>query len=204
MMDNMYDDSIIQIRLLERNDLEEQSKWPDGHNSIWHFYQTFYHSLPKTKEKRGELFKQIFKWRKLKEPRLEFSIINNEQLIGRFYLRDISDIKRKAWFGIYLRPDYVNKGYGSKAINMALSYAFSNLDLEQVWLRVPKFNKFAIRAYEKNGFQIHRSTMRQVNKGIFEDDKFIDIREYCHKEGNYENVEFIEMVAFSNGFEIIN
>jgi len=45
-----------------------------------------------------------------------------------------------------------NCGYGTDAVKTLLRYAFSELALESVGLRVYGFNKRAIRCYEKCGF----------------------------------------------------
>lgn len=47
-----------------------------------------------------------------------------------------------------------NSGYGADAVETLLRYAFEDLGLDEVRLRVFNFNKRAIRCYEKCGFAV--------------------------------------------------
>jgi len=48
---------------------------------------------------------------------------------------------------------YRDAGLGTEALPLALDYAFSELDLHKVFLRVLDFNARAIHVYEKCGFR---------------------------------------------------
>ena len=50
-------------------------------------------------------------------------------------------------------PEYWGKGYGTEAMQLALRYAFTELNLHRVTLYVFDYNTRAIRSYEKAGFQ---------------------------------------------------
>ncbi|MED4174038.1 GNAT family protein, partial [Halalkalibacterium halodurans] len=63
----------------------------------------------------------------------------------------IIDIGEKTYWG---------KGYGFEALRLLLNYAFLEMNLHRVSLRVFSFNKKAIRLYEKLGFK-HEGTSRQ-------------------------------------------
>lgn len=63
----------------------------------------------------------------------------------------IIDIGGKAYWG---------KGYGSEAMTMLLDYAFWELNLHRVSLRVFSFNHKAIKLYEHIGF-VHEGSSRQ-------------------------------------------
>ena len=49
-------------------------------------------------------------------------------------------------------PDFRGKGYGTDALNLALGFAFRELNLHRVGLTVISYNARAIRAYERVGF----------------------------------------------------
>lgn len=67
-----------------------------------------------------------------------------------------------AWLGIGIGdPEYRSKGYGTDAMQLALNYAFYELNLYRVSLGVFSYNPRAIRVYEKVGFQ-HEGRMRAV------------------------------------------
>lgn len=55
---------------------------------------------------------------------------------------------------------YWSKGYGSAAMQLALRFAFHELNLERVSLEANGDNARAIRAYEKCGF-VHEGTQRE-------------------------------------------
>lgn len=73
--------------------------------------------------------------------------------IGSVYFRDIDREKGRAEFGIFIGEEKESgKGYGSKAMELALLYAKEQMKIKEVLLRVLKENQNAIRVYEKNGF----------------------------------------------------
>lgn len=65
---------------------------------------------------------------------------------------------------------YWGKGFGSEAISLLLDYAYLEMNLHRVALRVFSFNKKAMKLYEKLGFQ-HEGTSRQslFRRGIWHD-----------------------------------
>ncbi|MCG7317866.1 MULTISPECIES: GNAT family N-acetyltransferase [Brevibacillus] len=74
----------------------------------------------------------------------------------------IIDIGEKAYWG---------KGYGTEALKLLLDYAFLELNLHRVSLRVFSFNKKAIALYERMGFK-HEGISREY---IFRDGKWSDV-----------------------------
>ncbi|KKO54174.1 GNAT family N-acetyltransferase [Paenibacillus sp. DMB20] len=57
--------------------------------------------------------------------------------------------------------DYWGKGYGNEALRLLLDYAFLELNLHRVSLRVFSFNHRAVHMYEKIGFK-HEGASRQA------------------------------------------
>lgn len=53
------------------------------------------------------------------------------------------------------------KGYGTEAMNLALDFAFNEINLRRVSLTVFEYNPRAIRSYEKAGFR-HEGRKRQA------------------------------------------
>ncbi|MFB6363349.1 GNAT family N-acetyltransferase [Paenibacillus elgii] len=74
----------------------------------------------------------------------------------------IIDIGNKAYWG---------KGYGTEALKLLLDYAFLELNLHRVSLRVFSFNERAIKLYEKLGFR-REGISRQ---GLFREGAWHDI-----------------------------
>ncbi|SDA65885.1 UDP-4-amino-4,6-dideoxy-N-acetyl-beta-L-altrosamine N-acetyltransferase [Lachnospiraceae bacterium G11] len=101
--------------------------------------------------------------------------------IGSTYLRDINREIGKAEFGIFIgEDDAVGRGYGTEAAKLIVKYAFSNLKLHKVYLRVLDENLVAKKSYEKVGFK---------EEGHFRDEVFLN--------GEYKDVIF--MAIFDDG-----
>lgn len=80
--------------------------------------------------------------------------------IGFINLFDIRYPNGTAIFAIGIgEADYRGKGYGGEALGLLLDYAFDELGLYRIGLRVLGYNTAAIRAYEKVGFALE-GTMR--------------------------------------------
>ncbi|MBG9979422.1 GNAT family N-acetyltransferase [Facklamia sp. DSM 111019] len=63
------------------------------------------------------------------------------------------------------------KGYGTEAITMLVNYAFNEMNLHKLYLKVFSFNKAAIRLYQKIGFE---------NEGVS--------KEMLYREGEWHDV----------------
>lgn len=102
----------------------------------------------------------------------------NEEAIGSVYFRDFDYEKKEAEYGIFIGEDAQRgKGYGSEAARLALEYAFSELKLESVFLRVFADNPAAIRSYQSAGFIETEYKKNAVeNDGVYRD--LIFMRKY--------------------------
>ncbi|MGD2040293.1 MAG: GNAT family protein [Anaerolineae bacterium] len=82
--------------------------------------------------------------------------------IGNIGLHAIVPEDRKAEMGVLIGDKrYWGQGYGTDAIRSLVMWAFDYLNLNRISLRVFAYNKRAIRAYEKAGFQ-REGAMRQA------------------------------------------
>lgn len=81
--------------------------------------------------------------------------LEDDRLIGDVSLEIIDWNHRDAYTGIGLgEPEDWGKGYGTEAMQLALQYAFTELNLHRVTLNVFEYNPRAIRSYEKAGFTV--------------------------------------------------
>ncbi|MGR3205007.1 GNAT family N-acetyltransferase [Bacillus glycinifermentans] len=95
----------------------------------------------------------------------------SEKPIGITSLMNIDAKNRNAECMIDIgEKDFWGKGYGSEALILLLNYAFLEMNLHRVYLRVFSFNKKAIRLYEKLGFS-HEGTSREAlfREGVWHD-----------------------------------
>lgn len=112
-----------------------------------------------TKVAKGEVVQFIIRLKESKEA------------IGSVYFRDIDHNKKQAEYGIFIGEDTMRgKGYGSEAAKLALDYAFKELKLESVFLRVFADNPLAIQSYKSAGFEETEYRKNAVeNNGIYRD-----------------------------------
>lgn len=80
---------------------------------------------------------------------------NNENYrpVGSVYFRDIDRNTHTAEYGIFIgEDDAIGRGYANEAAFLAIEYAFANLGMERIILRVFTDNEPARRSYEHAGF----------------------------------------------------
>ena len=76
------------------------------------------------------------------------------RLIGHANVRDFANAHGTAEIGITIGEfGERGKGYGTETVRLLLAYAFQHLNIWNVWLDTAAYNRAAIRAYEKAGFQ---------------------------------------------------
>lgn len=86
----------------------------------------------------------------------------NAKLVGTCCLVGIDWVSRLAELRIRIGDKSAwGGGLGSEATQLLVKYAFEDLNLERVWLRVFETNPRAIRMYEKLGF-VHEGRWRRA------------------------------------------
>lgn len=80
------------------------------------------------------------------------------------------------------RKEYWGQGYGKEALTVLLDYAFLELNLHRVSLRVFSFHDKAIHLYKKLGFQ-HEGTCKEA---VFRNGKWHDIELFALLQPNYK------------------
>lgn len=87
--------------------------------------------------------------------------VHEDGLLGYIELDGILWTSGNAWLGMGLgeRSDW-GKGYGTEAMQLALTFAFDELNLHRVQLSVFAYNERAIALYEKLGF-VREGTYRE-------------------------------------------
>lgn len=74
-------------------------------------------------------------------------------LIGRVFLRHQHRPAGTATLGIDLDPRYLDRGYGTDALEAFLPYFFGKLGFERMYLSVATFNGRARHVYRRMGFR---------------------------------------------------
>lgn len=107
-------------------------------------------------------------------------VIERDGLLGSARLDHVDLIDRRACFAIgLLQSQNLGKGIGTEATRAVLTYAFSELKLHRVSLRVLAINDRAIRAYKKCGFQVEgRERETALVDGAWHDDLIMGVLEH--------------------------
>lgn len=108
-----------------------------------------------------------------------FSIVDLETdtLLGRCLLFGVNQIDRNAMLGIFIgEKERWGQGYGQDAVKLLLDYGFNLLNLNSIMLGTFAFNKRAINAYKRVGFQeIGRRRQARIIGGKKYDAVLMDI-----------------------------
>jgi RimJ/RimL family protein N-acetyltransferase len=82
-------------------------------------------------------------------------LVESEEHVGNCGLHAIDWVNRSAEYGVVLgEPSARCKGYGTEVTSLVLRYAFEQLNLNRVFLRVYGYNLRAVRCYEKAGYRL--------------------------------------------------
>jgi RimJ/RimL family protein N-acetyltransferase len=93
---------------------------------------------------------------------LVFGPHGSETPIGSTGFHGLNWIVRRGEWGIMIgEPEYWNRRYGREVARRMLQYAFEELNLNRVELRVNTANLGGVKAYEAAGF-IREGTLRQA------------------------------------------
>lgn len=117
---------------------------------------------------------------------VNFVIAEKDSLryLGQCNLLMIDQTARHAELAIVIAPDSAGKGYGTEAIGLLLDFAFRQMNLNRVYLKVHADNARAVRCYEKCGFQLEGR-----------------LREMTYRDGRYGDV--LEMGILRREFEAL-
>jgi UDP-4-amino-4,6-dideoxy-N-acetyl-beta-L-altrosamine N-acetyltransferase len=100
-------------------------------------------------------------------PHSYFGVEFDGKLVGITSLRNIDSLNRQAEFAIFIIEA---RGLGQDATNQTLTFAFQDLGLERVWLKVMADNAAALKLYNRCGF-VEEGIMR---KSVFKSGQFVD------------------------------
>ncbi len=161
----------IFLRLMNKEDTENIVKW---RNSDF-VRRNFIYQKPFTREGHQHWIETMVDTGKV----VQFIICTKGgQPVGSVYLRDINKIDHKAEYGIFIgEKDALGKGFGTQAARLIIRYAFEQLGLHKVMLRLLADNKQAYRSYEKAGF---------VQEAYLKDEVYL--------EGTYKDVIYMAII----------
>ena len=93
-----------------------------------------------------------------------FVIVLNNISIGLIDLFDFDQINRSAFVGVIVINEYQNKNYGSKALELLISYSWNKLDLLSLYVNINPVNNISISLFNKFHFKKIKETLYQLNR----------------------------------------
>jgi diamine N-acetyltransferase len=102
--------------------------------------------------------------------RLVITNTNTSEKVGFIDLFDFNPQHQRAGIGILILKEYQKKGFASEALKMITQYAFSTLNLHQVYANIPANNKKSLALFKKLKF-IKIGTQKDwiLSEGSFKD-----------------------------------
>lgn len=152
---------MITLRALTAKDAETTWQWRNR-DEIQYFFAG--HPFPVNYEKEAKWLESTLLQN---TPHTYFGVEFDGKLVGITSLRNIDQLNRQAEFAIFIIE---TRGIGQDATNQTLNFAFQDLGLERVWLKVMTDNAPAIKLYQKCGF-VEEGVMR---KSVFKKGQFVD------------------------------
>lgn len=95
-------------------------------------------------------------WLKQNAGEYQFAIVRkaDDTLLGNCGIQALDLRSRCAEVGLFIgEEENRSKGYGTEALRLLLGYAFSELNLHNVMLKLFSFNERALACYQKAGFR---------------------------------------------------
>ncbi|MBK6444271.1 MAG: GNAT family N-acetyltransferase [Bacteroidetes bacterium] len=99
----------------------------------------------------------------------------SQQIIGTVFLKDFDWNVGKVEIGFFIDKDFVNKGIISKSVSFVIDYAFKELKLNKIFMRVSEDNLASRRVAEKNNFEIEGKLRKDFKTS---DGELIDVIYY--------------------------
>lgn len=180
-MQTMLCDGVIYLRSLEEEDLDKTHEWFNTSD----LFLTMGVMAPFSKSVQKNWYHDLSK----RKDKFVFAVclLSNKQHIGNVSLDLVDFLNRNARFSIFLAEEDVRgKGYGTRATNILLEYAFNYLNLNKIYAKMDAKRKDVQRYYEKIGF-VPEGIMRrhEFRNGEYIDKMIMAIfRETWHRKGS--------------------
>lgn len=147
-MTEKYADETIYLRPMTYEDTDNIIKWRNSDAVRSHFiYQELF-----TAESHEHWIKTMIETGKA----VQMIICEKagDKPVGSVYIRDIDRVHHKGEYGIFIgEPSARGRGIGTAAAALMICFAFEELGLHRLFLRVFADNGQAVASYEKAGFQ---------------------------------------------------
>ena len=142
----------VSLRAVEPADIDTLYQW-ENDPSIWRVSNTFTpYSRFQIEEYVMNIQNDIYSARQLRLMVICKSGKNNGQSVGAIDLFDFEPFHRRAGVGILIRKKFRELGYASDALEVLIHYAFTVLNLRQLFSNMTPENTASVSLFEKFGF----------------------------------------------------
>ncbi|NDL59133.1 GNAT family N-acetyltransferase [Phytoactinopolyspora mesophila] len=163
----------VRLRALRDDDLPDLCRWwSDPAQAV---YQTTHAPTPRPSADLIEMFRG---WSKNDGSRWGFSVEakGDAAFVGHVTLFGANIKDRCAEFAIIIGTEHQDRGYGTDATRLMVSYGFAELGLHRIELGVFGFNERAIAAYARAGFvEEGRRRAAVYRSGVWHDDVYMGL-----------------------------
>lgn len=150
-MKGLLEDDMLRLRALEPEDLDLLYKWendtelweagsgiaPFSKKILWDYIENYSPDIYAAKQLR-----------------LMIVLKSTDEAVGTLDLYDFDPDNRRAGIGILIDRAHSGKGYGSRALNLAVVYARRFIEMHQLWAVVAIDNGASLSVFRKSGFRI--------------------------------------------------
>ncbi len=147
ILQNQY----IKLRALESEDLEFLFS-TENNTDFWEVSSTL---TPFSKDVLRQYLtnahQDIYEAKQL---RLVIVSTSNNQNLGLIDLFDFNPQHLRAGIGILILKKFQSKGYATEALKLFINYAFTQLNLHQLYANIPTSNTNSIDLFKKLNFQL--------------------------------------------------
>lgn len=155
----------IELRGIEIDDLHHLDAVENNPDN-WLISDT---QIPYSKANMLEYIKSVRDLSADKQIRFVISRRNDGNFLGFIDLFEYHAIHRRAGVGVLIQPDYRQKGYAKEALDLIINYAFSHLNLVQLWANILMNNSASIVLFSQFGFEktgVKKKWIRHQNNWI--------------------------------------
>jgi diamine N-acetyltransferase len=146
----LLENNLIKLRALEPEDLDFLFS-VENNNDFWEVSSTITpFSKNILKQYLANAHLDIFEARQL---RLVIVDVLHKKNIGLIDMFDFNPQHSRAGIGILILEEFQNKGFAADALKLFSNYAFTQLNLHQLYANIPSGNLNSIKLFEKLKFK---------------------------------------------------
>ena len=118
------------------------------------------------KSARKHILAALDKWDEGSDYRFFVALDKTNQIVGQLGITTvIRGVSQSAHIGYWIGKQFLNQGYATEAVVLALQFAFDELHLHRVSLWISPDNKASLRVVEKLGFRLEGKAERALFLG---------------------------------------